>query len=133
MSEISYRIVDGASMPDAEWSAVEAVLAARGWMSLNRMTTPVIALAERGGMIVGFLVLQLIPHTEPLYVAPDERGTEVAGTLADMMLGFLQRNQARGWMVIAENVHAERLCEARGMVKVMHPVYVALPGHGGGD
>jgi predicted N-acetyltransferase YhbS len=118
-------------VPQWEWDAIEAILAARGWMSLNRETTPAIVLAERNGMIVGFIALQMIPHTEPLYVAPDERGTEVASELSDLMLNFLRDNQARGWMVVAENPFAERLCRQRGMVKVEYPVYVALPQQGG--
>lgn len=119
-------------MEQCDWDAIEAILAERRWMSLNRETTPAVVLAERNGMIVGFFVLQMIPHTEPMYVAPDERGSEVAGTLADLMLEFLQRSDARGWMLVAENSFVERMCRQRGMIRVESPVYVALPEQGGG-
>lgn len=132
LDEVHYRIVEGRTMEQCDWDALEAILAERRWMSLNRETTLAVVLAERNGMLVGFFVLQMIPHTEPLYVAPGERGSEVAGTLADLMLEFLQRGNARGWMLTAENPFVERMCRQRGMIKVESPVYVALPEQGGG-
>jgi hypothetical protein len=124
---LSYRFTSGEAMTEVEWDAIEAVLAARGWMALNRETTPIVLLAERGGMIVGFLPLQLVPHTEPMYVAPGERGGEVAGTLASMMANMLYASGARGWLVMAENPYVERFCRQYGMIKVDVPVYAALP------
>jgi hypothetical protein len=107
----------------AEWDAIDEVCASRGWMSLNRQMTRVLV-AKRGDDIVGFHVLQLIPHTEPLYVDPKERGTELAADLADGMVKYLTDVKARGWMVLAGNAHTEKLCKERGMVKVANAVYV---------
>jgi Acetyltransferase (GNAT) domain len=106
-----------------EWDHIDEILAARGWMSLNRQMTRVLV-AKREDTIVGFHVLQLIPHTEPLYVDPGERGTELAANLADGMVKYLTDVKARGWMVLAGNPHTEKLCKERGMVKVANAVYV---------
>src|SRR5208283_2563973 len=126
MDELTYTWIDG---PDSEgpqpatqeeWNAIDEVCAARGWLSLNRLLTRVLV-AKRGDDIVGFIVLQLIPHTEPLYVAPSERGTELAATLADKMVEHMVNMKARGWLVVADSPFAEQLCKERGMRKLASP------------
>jgi Acetyltransferase (GNAT) domain len=105
-----------------EWDAIDEVCAARGWMSLNRSLTRVLV-AKRSDVIVGFHVMQLVPHAEPLYVNAAERGTELAAQLADRMLEFLVSVNARGWFVVADSPFAKTMCEERGMTKVKAPVY----------
>lgn len=121
---VTYRWLDGPSATDAEWDRVELILATRGWMSLNRMTSR-IRLAEdpASGAILGFHVFQLIPSAGPLWVAPAARGSGIAAQLADDMLTFFAECDARGWIVVATNPSAAQLCEARGMRKVKSPVY----------
>jgi hypothetical protein len=128
--DIKFEWIDG---PDSrgprpatheEWDAIDEVCAARGWMSLNRTLTRVLV-ATRDGKIVGFHVMQLVPHTEPLYVYVAERGTDLAARLADQMVEFMLSVKARGWLVIADSPHAKKMCEERGMMKVKSPVYVA--------
>jgi hypothetical protein len=130
-NEITFEWIDGPDAKDAprpathaEWDAIDEVCAARGWMSLNRTLTRVLV-AKRGEEIVGFHVMQLVPHTEPLYVAPAERGTELAASLADQMVEFMLSVKARGWLVIADSPHAKKMCEERGMTKVKSPVFMA--------
>jgi hypothetical protein len=130
--EIRFEWIDGPEMPNAprpatdeEWDAIEDVCAARGWMSLNRTLTRVLC-AKRGDEIVGFHVMQLAPHAEPLYVATAERGTELAAQLADRMVEFLISIKARGWFVVADSPFAKKMCEERGMAKVKSPVYRTL-------
>jgi hypothetical protein len=106
----------------AEWDEIDEICAQRGWMSLNRTLTRILV-AKRGDQIVGFHVMQLVPHAEPLYVDPKERGTELAALLADQMMEFLVGVQARGWFVVADSPFAKRLCEDRGMTKIKSPVY----------
>ena len=128
--DVRFEWVDG---PDGEgpnpatkeeWERIDDVCATRGWPSLSRTLTRIL-LAKRGDEIIGFHVLQLFPHSEPLWVAESDRGTELAMTLADKMLEFLVSVKARGWMVIADSPFAEKLCRDRGMVKVKSPVYLA--------
>jgi hypothetical protein len=124
---ITKRWVDGATCSERDWDAIDQKLAARGWMSLNRQTSRVL-LAEKDGRIVGLTCLQLVPHTEPLLVDRSEYATGLAEELADEMQAFLVECHVRGYMAVCEHPAAVRLCEARGMVKVHHPVYVTVSG-----
>src|SRR6266478_3517741 len=99
-NEVTYRWIDGHTATQEEWDAIESFLAARGWMSLARETTPRIRVAERDGKIIGFVVLQMTPQCGPLYVVPKERGTGVADQLADDIISFLIAEKARGWFVV---------------------------------
>ena len=107
-----------------EWAAIDDVLIGRGWMSLNRTLSRVLV-ARRGEKIVGFHVMQLVPHAEPLWIEEAERGGTLAAEMADQMVKFLTEVQCRGWMVTADSPFAEKLCEDHGMKKVESPVYVA--------
>jgi len=129
LAECTYRWLDGPDMDtpyratEAEWSKIDEILAARGWMSLNRQTTRIRIAEGPGGQIAGFLVLQLVPHTEPLWVAPSQRGTGVAERLADDMVKFLDESAVRGFMLVADSDHAAKLAEDRGMKMLDRPVY----------
>jgi len=125
MSDTTTRWIDGPTASQEDWDAIEGVLATRGWMSLNRLTSR-ICVKERAGEIIGFHVLQMVPVAGPLYVQPKYRGTGLAAELADDMLSFLVEIQARGWVVFVESAHAAKLCEERGMTKVEQPVYAMM-------
>lgn len=122
---VSYRWVDGNDATAEDWDRVERILAARGWLSLNRPTTRILIAEDAGGELLGFICLQMVPHTEPLFLRPSARGTGIAEELADRMLEFMLSIRARGWMTVADSPVAEKLCEARGMVRIESPVYVA--------
>jgi len=123
--EVSYRWVDGPTATDEDWDKLDAILAARGWMSLNRPTTRILLAEDEHGAMLGFFVMQLVPHTEPLWVLPSRRASGIAEELADRMLTFMLEIQARGWMLVADNPVVAKMAEARGMVKEESPVYVA--------
>jgi len=125
MDEITFRWIDGPSAKPEDIEKIEDVLSARGWMSLNPSTSRILV-AERAGELKGFIVLQLIPHTEPLWVAPSMRSSGIAETLADKMAEFMAEVHARGYMVVAEHPSAAKLCEERGMKRVDAPVYVKV-------
>jgi hypothetical protein len=124
MSEVKYRWIDGRDASEEDWEKIESILIARGWMSLNRPTTRILV-AEEEGKLLGFTTLQLVPHAEPLWVAPSQRATGLAEDLADKMLEFLIEVKVRGWMVVADSPFAEKICKERGMLRVESPVYVA--------
>ena len=124
-NEVTYRWIDGPTATQAEWDAIDAKLAARGWMSCNRMLTR-IRVAERNGHIVGLFIMQHLPHVEPLVVDRREYGTGVAEHLANDMHEFLTEIHARGYIAICEHPVAAKMCEERGMVKVHYPVYVSV-------
>lgn len=119
------RWIDGATASREDWDAIDAKLAARGWMSLNRLTTPRIRVAEKDGEIVGLFVLQLTPQCGPMWVAPRERGSGLADDLANEMLDFLIESQARGWFIVADSPHVPKMCEDRGLRKLESPIYTS--------
>lgn len=128
--DITYEWLDGPDMPDAprpatkeEWQELDDICIAQNWMSLSRRFSRVLV-ARRDEKIVGFHVMQLLPHVEPLWVATSERASGLAQNLADQMVAFLEGVRARGWMVIADSPHAEKICRDRGMVKLSSPVYI---------
>lgn len=123
--DITFRWIDGPTASQKDWDRVEDILVSRGQMILARAVTRIL-MAERGGELEGFIVLQLVPHTEPLFVKPSARGTGLAEELADRMVDYMNEVHARGYMVVADNPSAARLCEARGMTRVEAPVYVCI-------
>jgi GNAT superfamily N-acetyltransferase len=125
MSDVTYRWIDGPTATEEEWERIDKILEARGWMALNRATSRILVAEDPHGILSGVFTFQLIPHTEPMWVSPAYRGTDVAAQLADRMLEFLRENQARGWMIVADNPIAARMCEERGMRRVHAPVYMA--------
>lgn len=128
MSEISYRWLDGPAATQEEWDQIDKLLASRGWMSINRLTSRVL-LAEQDGDVVGFHVFQMIPYCGPLFVTKKLRGLGLAEILVDKMQDFLITVHARGYIAVTESPHAAKLCEERGMEKVPYPLYVmANPG-----
>jgi len=124
---ITYRTITGPTATEEEWDAIETILARRGWMSLCRLTTPAIVLAENDGHIIGFFVLQLVPHLEPMYITPKYRGEEIPDELISRMHQVLQAANARGWIVVADNPIVEKMCRDHGMIEVDSPVFASLP------
>ena len=84
--DVQYRWLNGWEATDIEWDRVETIIETRGWIPLNRRTTRVLLAETAAGGLVGFIVLQLIPHVEPLFVAPSMRATGVAEDLAERHL-----------------------------------------------
>jgi hypothetical protein len=123
MEDVTYRWIDGPTATDEEWDLVESILATRGWMSLNRMTTSIRVALDKEGHLLGFHVIQLVPSAGPLWVKPSMRATGIAEHLADDMFELFVQAHARGWMVVADNPSAAKLCEARGMHKLESPVF----------
>ena len=110
---------------DLDWQRVDDLLAARGWMALNRYSSRVL-LAEESGTLLGFFVFQLIPFTGPVYLSPILRGSDVAEAMATEMYRFLMEAGARGWIATAESAHGEEICRRYGMDKSPHPLYIKV-------
>jgi hypothetical protein len=111
---------------DDEWDRIEGLLAARGWMSLNKNTTRILVAEDsEDGSLLAFSVLQMTPQIGPLWVRASARGKDIAETLADKTLEFLVTVPARGWFAIADSPVVKDLCEKRGMHELKSPVYIA--------
>ena len=102
---------------------IDAAIQRMGWTPLNGKTSNVLVALD-GEKVVGFHVPQLFPHAEPLFVDPGWQGTGLANELSGRMLDFLMSVNARGFMVIADSPHAEKLCQKFGMKRVTSPVYI---------
>ena len=118
---ISYAWALDSSSP--YMSQIDAIIKRSGWIPINDHVAKILVAIDAGS-VVGFHVLQMFPHAEPLWVDPAYRGEGVAEELADRMLEFLDSIGARGFMVIADSPHAEKLCKERGMKRVTSPVYI---------
>ena len=87
--------------------------------------------AEEEGEIVGFVVIQILPHVEPLWVEKRHRGKKngaIAKALAERTKAFMEE---RGWphyLAIGTNAYAEKLCEGIGMTAVEGKLYASLGG-----
>ena len=126
MDNVRFRWIDGATCTDEDWNRIEAILVTRGWMSLNRQTSKILVAEDADGKLYGFQVLQLVPHVEPLYVAPSARATGLAEELVERMVKFLGEVQIRGYLATAESPFAAQLCEKHGMAKLEYPVYAKV-------
>lgn len=120
LETITYTWIDGGAL-----IALEPILAANGWTSLNGKTARALV-AHDGTKLAGFHILQMLPHAEPLYVAPEYRGTGVALELAARMDVFLEDISCRAFMVVADTPEAVHLCEAHGMKLITSPVYLKV-------
>jgi ribosomal protein S18 acetylase RimI-like enzyme len=117
---IEYKWLDNDSV-----EALDAVMIAHSMPVLNRHTTRVRA-AYDGDRLVGFLVLQLFPHMEPIYVDPEYRGNGISKQLVDDMYEFMNECQIRGFMCMAESPNSEKICQGLDMTKIEIPVYIKL-------
>jgi ribosomal protein S18 acetylase RimI-like enzyme len=116
-AEVTYRWLE---MP--ELMLIDPIINQHNWTPLNEATSRVLV-AEAGGKIVGFIVMQLYPHLEPLWVDKAHRSDGIAENLAAKMMEFLNEVEVRGFQVCADTEFAKRLCEAHGMELVTAPVY----------
>jgi L-amino acid N-acyltransferase YncA len=92
-------------------------------MSLPKEFSRILIAEDADGKILGFSVIQMMPHVGPMYVAPSERGSGLAEELADKTLDYLKSEQARGWLVVAEHPSTQKLCLDRGMNRLPFPVF----------
>ena len=69
-------------------------------------------------LVLGFTVVQLIVHTEPMWIAPPMRGTGVAEKLAQATRHYLEEDcKVSQWVCMAKpGSFAARIAEANGMV-----------------
>ena len=99
-------------LPCEDWWRLEPFFAERG-QSLPHPQLAKIGVAEHDGEIVGFLVNQLIPHTEPLSIAPDWRGKVSWKRLLKLV-------ESHKSYVFADSPERERMLKLGGFTKIPH-------------
>jgi hypothetical protein len=116
---MEYRFIEG-----EELSKIVPILEKFGWSPLHPTYSKAL-IAEEEGEIKGFLVLQAVLRTEPMYVSPECRGrtTGIAKELASQMTAHLKENGVNVWYCQADNPYVVELCEENGMVQVESPTY----------
>ena len=112
---IEYRWLDNAE-------GLEEFFQQRGWVPLNPQGSRVLA-AFDGDRMIGFVCMNMIPHIEPLFVAPAYRGSGVAEELVQQMVELLYAAIAPAAYVVADNPASAKLAELHGMTRVDVPVY----------
>ena len=115
---IEYRWLD--------WDEVlqlDPILESKGISSLNKNVTRAIA-AFDGKKLIAFEVLQLFPMLGPLWVDKEYRGDGIPKEMTDRMLEFVKGCEIRGFIVIANSAHTEKICRDIGMDKLDSPVYL---------
>jgi len=115
--------------PEEILTLANPVLQFHGWAQLNVPTSQVLGAFADDGLPVELFVLQLFPILGPLVRVDNERrdNGEISRALATKMQEFLEANEARGCMAIADSPITERLCERFEMKKLDVPVYVWKP------
>ena len=93
---------------------LKPILDKLGW-AVPHPVNAVAVTAVYQGRVVGFFVLQLIPHAEPMWVSPEVRGTGIAEELLAKGKEILVESGAKGWLSICTNPFSERLAAQLGM------------------
>lgn len=106
-----------------ELDVLEPIIKTRNWMPLNKPMTRALVAFDVDNQIVGFYVLKLLPHVEPLFVDPEWRGSGLADELADEMHKVLADTPPGGVWLTAENPLTAKMAEDHGLVIVKSPVY----------
>lgn len=110
---------------DPRMERVHQVIVERGWIPLSPQYASVLV-ALQNDSVIGFFVLQAMPHCGPIFVDYDHRGSEVTIQLIRRMLDFLRDSDCRGFLVIPETRFSERACEENNMVRLPYPVYYSV-------
>jgi hypothetical protein len=70
-------------LPPDEWSQIEPLFLERGVPLPDPELARIIAAKDETDTISGFLVIQLVPHLEPFWIAPEHRGSPLWARLAE--------------------------------------------------
>jgi hypothetical protein len=107
----------------ADWERIDRLLQVRGALPLNRPTTRILVAEDETGKLLGFLCMTLLPHIEPMWILPAERGTGLPEELGKQMQSFMEECRAPIVYLVADNPFVIRLAEKHGMELIESPVY----------
>ena len=78
---------------------------------------------DENGHVAGYAIFQMVPHTEPLWVAKEYRGGELTHILAEKISDFA-RETAGSFVSVATNEFSEQLCREQKMEAFPGTVFV---------
>ena len=119
--EYHYRFLN-----ESEYPVLKQVFETQGFGPMPAPGLSAIAVAQdENGVIKGFLVMQLVPHAEPLWIAPDARG----GVFAQTLIGMIEKaSKDMGCKVLVStespNQNVNRFAELNKMQNVAGSVFV---------
>lgn len=78
---------------------------------------------EYEGAIVGYWCLLAVYHTEPIWIAPTTRNTQVLRELMGGMVALLRAEQCSGALAIIDSPELEQMAQAFGYQPVPGTIY----------
>jgi len=119
---MTFRWIDG-----EELALLDEVFESRTWTPItkDKGLARVLICEGEDGRLLGFNVVQLCAHVEPLWVAPGMRGRANGLTeeLANRTAQYLRDNGVRNWRCTTSSPRVAELCESNGMVLVEGKVF----------
>lgn len=101
-------------LPIEDWELLEPIFRAYGTMLPDPRLAQIAVSEDDDGQIVGFLVCQLIPHLEPIWVHPEYRGGSVC--IPDLVKTVTENlRPGTGLYAFAPSQAIGALCESVGM------------------
>lgn len=73
--------------------------------------------------LVGYAVLSLVPHLEPVNIDEDYRAKVNWRSFQDMIEGLFDKEHGGSYFALASNPKAEKACRRAGMILVDMPLY----------
>lgn len=86
----------------------------------------IFAAIDDNHQVVGFVVLQLVAHAEPIYVDPAYRGSRVWVHLTAMLAAYCELHQIAGVYTQPTSDATRKICERMGWSEMDYPLYVRI-------
>jgi hypothetical protein len=118
------------TLPFAEWPRIEGVFVQMGSTLPNPEFAQILVAEEPNAdglvEIVGFIVTQLVPHIEPIWVAPARRGDGVWSQLADAAIKQFPVGQV--FYAFTPTAAVEALANKAGLEKLDWSIHRGVSG-----
>jgi hypothetical protein len=83
--------------------------------------------AEVDGKVIGFGVLQQLPHGEPAWVDPEYRGNGIGKEIFSRVNVLMDQLGAKWWVACSTSEASERLCRDAGMTEIPGKLFIKEP------
>lgn len=115
---INYRFLT----PD-EFSLLEPSITENGGDLPDQNLSVVAGAFNDQNRLVGYAVLSLIPHLEPVQIDEDYRAKVSWRNFQDMIEGLFDKEKGGSYFALASSPKIEKVCRRAGMVPVDMPLY----------
>ena len=115
-------------LPPEQWDQLADTSSAELWPHLDPLRNRVLVVEERGGLIIGVLVLMQVEHAECLWIAPEHRGKSVV--FRELRAGLIREALGPTVLAAADSDEMRGILPKLGAVPLPGEHYV-LPLRGG--